>query len=243
MVWRLALRRGRSDFLVNDMKAFLLAAGLGERMRPLTLEKPKPLLEVAGKPLIVWHIDKLRAAGICDLIINSHWLADQMHDFLGDGSRFGVRINWSHEPRLLNTGGGLKAAQASLGNQPFALISGDVWTDCDYRQFFKMPLNEQSAHLLMVRNPDFRPQGDFSLCPDGLLHSKDAQYVSCTYSGIGILSPEWVRSWNHFGEIFPLIDPLRAAVAAGRISATLHSGKWTDVGTPERLQKLRKEVG
>ncbi len=224
------------------MKAFILAAGEGRRLRPHTLQQPKPLIEAGGRSLIHWHIDKLRAAGIIDLVINSHWLAEQLHRELGDGSSLGVCIRWSHEPLLLDTGGGIRAALPLLGDEPFALISGDVWSDIDYLALTGRDLRDADAHLLMVPNPDFHSEGDFVLDDGGRLRPSGEQGMPCTYSGIGLINPDWVARWSQAGPVFPLRQPLQAAVAEGRVLGSLHPGQWTDVGTPERLQGLRTRL-
>lgn len=224
------------------MKAFILAAGLGERLRPLTNTSPKPLIEVGGRPLILWHINKLREAGIADLVINCHWLAEQLTDYLGDGSEFGVSISWSHEPELLNTGGGITAALPKLGDEPFALISADVWSDFDYAWLPKVKLEDDWASLVVVPAPEFAPRGDFVLGADGRLGPRAESGLTTTYAGIGVLSPGWVKTWSNELHSFSWAKPLMQAVESGRISAKFHRGRWTDVGTPERLAQLEREI-
>jgi len=226
------------------MKAFILAAGLGERLSPLTDTKPKPLIEVGGSPLIYWHINKLREAGITDFVINCHWLAEQLIDSLGDGSKFGINIVWSHEPELLNIGGGIAAALPLLGEQPFALVSADIWTDFDYSWLTGVQLADRSASLVVVPAPDFAPQGDFVLGANNHLRLHGSEGPPVTYAGIGVLHPRWVKEWT--GEsgnsAFSWIGPLRQAVEQQRIAAHLFEGRWTDVGTPERLAHLEREL-
>lgn len=224
------------------MKAFILAAGLGKRLRPLTNAQPKPLIEVGGLPLILWHINKLRDAGITDLVINAHWLADQLMSFLGDGEKFGVTIRWSHESVLLDTGGGISAALPLLGDDPFALISADIWSDFDYSYLPRVELGSNLARLIVVPAPDFAPQGDFVLAGNGQLALSDCEGIKATYSGISVLEPAWVKSWNEGLEAFALTEPLMRAVTEGQVKAELHRGRWTDVGTPERLAQLRQEI-
>jgi MurNAc alpha-1-phosphate uridylyltransferase len=226
------------------MKAFILAAGLGERLRPLTDTKPKPLIEVGGSPLILWHIKKLREAGITDLVINCHWLAEQLIDSLGDGSALGINIVWSREPELLNTGGGIAAALPSLGEEPFALVSADIWTDFDYGWLTGVRLVDRPASLVVVPAPDFAPQGDFVLGENSHLRLDGSKGPIVTYAGIGVLHPSWVKEWTDESEsgAFSWTGPLRQAVEQGRIAATLHEGRWTDVGTPERLAQLEQEL-
>lgn len=225
------------------MRAFILAAGLGQRLRPFTEETPKPLLEVGGRPLIAWHIEKLRQAGITDLVINSHWLADKLTNYLGDGSVFGVDINWSHESDLLNIGGGIYTALPILGNQPFALISADIWSDFDYSWLVNAQLEESVARLVMVPSPEFAPEGDFTLDGKGRLALPGNPGARVTYSGIGLVNPAWVAGWSPDARAFPWIGPLREAVQQGSVTAELHEGRWTDVGTAERLDQLRGEIG
>ena len=148
------------------MKAMILAAGLGNRMRPLTLYKPKPLLEVGGKALIVWHIEKLKQIGVTDIVINSAWLADVLIGALGDGSQFGVNIRWTREDEGLETAGGIINALPLLGDEPFILVNGDVWTTMDFASLLKVKLIDDLAHLVFVPNPVQHPQGDFVLSND-----------------------------------------------------------------------------
>lgn len=216
------------------MKAMILAAGLGKRMRPLTDHTPKPLLEVAGKPLIVYHIERLRAAGYHELVINTHYRADQIHDCLGNGTLFGVDIQYSEEqPQLLETGGGILQALPLLGDHPFCVINGDIWTD--------HPLQaptlsaETLAHLVLVKNPEHHPAGDFGL--SGQQITNQAQW---TFSGIGWYRPELFR--HHIPGQFPLAPILRKAADRHQVSGTLFSGTWIDIGTPERLQQVRDSV-
>ncbi len=142
------------------MKAMILAAGLGNRMRPLTLYTPKPLLEVGGKPLIVWHIEKLKKIGVTEIVINSAWLADKLISSLGDGSQFGVDIRWTREEEGLETAGGIINALPLLGTDPFILVNGDVWTTMDFEALRHIKLNDDLAHLVLVDNPKQHPEGD-----------------------------------------------------------------------------------
>ncbi|MGB8696262.1 nucleotidyltransferase family protein, partial [Acinetobacter sp.] len=145
------------------MKAMILAAGQGTRMRPLTLYKPKPLLEVGGKALIVWHIEKLKQMGVTEIVINSAWLADVLIGTLGDGSQFGVKILWTREDQGLETAGGIINALPLLGTEPFILVNGDVWTTFDFAHLLHIPLEQDLAHLVFVTNPVQHPKGDFTL--------------------------------------------------------------------------------
>jgi N-acetyl-alpha-D-muramate 1-phosphate uridylyltransferase len=221
--------------------ALILAAGLGERMRPLTDTTPKPLLEVHGKPLIVHHIEKLAAAGVNDIAINTSHLADQFPDVLGDGSRWGVRLRYSYEgPTPLETGGGMLKALPLLGSEPFIVVSADIWSDIDYAALPWEPRGV--AHLVMVPNPDFHPNGDFSLA-EGQLHDDDAPPGAerLTFGNVGIYRPEIVA-----GEVagkFKLAPMYRRAIAQGRLSGERYDGFWRNVGNPAQLAQLRAEVG
>ena len=225
--------------------ALIFAAGLGERMRPLTDHTPKPLLTVGGKPLIAWHLEKLAAAGVHYVVINTSHLAEQFPDALGDGSRWGVRIRYAYEgPTPLETGGGMLNALPLLGDEPFLAISGDIWCDADLAALPTEPAG--LAHLLMVDNPVHHPEGDFALDAQGILHASGAPKL--TYSGIGVFRRDLLRDWRDVvgdetgAQVAPprfkLVSLLRAAMARGAIHGSHHAGAWTDVGTPERLAQL-----
>lgn len=233
------------------MKAFLLAAGKGKRLLPLTKTTPKPLIPVAGEPLILRHIRCLKQAGIEDFVINTHWLADCLQDFLGNGSEFGVNILWSHEEELLETGGGLQKALPLLGEQPFILVSADIWTDFDYTSLIDRPLSDSEvARLVLVDNPAHNPKGDFALqeseLPDTefpvLSLVEQASSGALTYSGIALIRPQWIASWWFGDTAFPLREPLIEAIAKGRIRGCHYRGSWTDVGNLERLQAIRHQL-
>lgn len=228
------------------MKALIFAAGLGERMRPLTDHTPKPLLAVAGKRLIEWHLQRLAALGVEEVVINTSWLAGQFPQQLGDGSRWGLRLHFIHEgPVPLETGGGMLNALPLLGDAPFIAVNGDIWTDFDFALLPTRP--EGLAHLVLVDNPEHHPHGDFILDGNGLLHDQGTQ-PSLTFSGIGMYAPALLRDWHAvIGEAeddtqrpprFKLAPLLRAAMARGTVSGQHHHGHWTDVGTPQRLQQL-----
>jgi len=225
--------------------ALIFAAGLGERMRPLTEHTPKPLLMAGGKPLIVWHLEKLAAIDVRYVVINTSHLADRFPDALGDGSRWGLRIRYAYEGATpLETGGGMLNALPLLGPEPFIAISGDVWTDADFAGLPAEPAG--LAHLLMVHNPLHHPEGDFALGADGQL--TDAGSPRLTFSGVGIYRPELLTGWPEaVGETaestmkpprFKLRPVLSAAMTGQAVSGSLHRGAWTDVGTPERLAAL-----
>jgi len=214
------------------MKAMLLAAGRGERMRPLTDARPKPLLEVAGRPLIEWHLERLAAAGFSEVVINLSWLGEQIPAALGQGERWGLSIAYSREPwPALETGGGIFQALPLLGPEPFLLVNGDVYTDVDFRSLSLQP--GDLAQLLLVPNPAHHAKGDF--CLDGG-RITDNGSSTLTYSGISVLSPGLFAGCTS-GK-FPLAPLLFAARNAGRLGGQRHDGYWVDVGTVERLAEL-----
>jgi MurNAc alpha-1-phosphate uridylyltransferase len=230
------------------MKALIFAAGLGERMRPLTNHTPKPLLVAGGKSLIAWHLEKLAAIGVRDVVINTSWLAEQFPATLGDGERWGLRLHYSYEgPTPLETGGGMLHALPLLGEQPFLLVNGDVWTDYDFGQLPREPAG--LAHLVMVDRPPQAAHGDFALDPDGLVRSDGEQRL--TYAGLGIYRPQLLDHWRELSSDagvdetpprFRLAPILRAHMGEGRIHGEHHRGRWTDVGTPQRLAQLDAEL-
>jgi len=224
------------------MKALIFAAGFGERMRPLTERTPKPLLEAGGKPLIVWHLEKLAALGVRDVVINTSWLADQFPQALGDGARWGLRLHYSYEgPTPLETGGGMLRALPLLGDAPFLLVNGDVWTDYDFARLPTEP--EGLAHLVLVDSPAHATHGDFALDASGEVRSEGAQRL--TYAGLGVYRPALLHDWHAIvGDTatspprFTLAPILRAHMAQGAITGEHWRGRWTDVGTPQRLEQL-----
>lgn len=231
------------------MKALIFAAGLGERMRPLTEHTPKPLLQAGGKPLIVWHLEKLAALGVGEVVINTSWLAEQFPQVLGDGSRWGLRLHYSYEgPVPLETGGGMLHALPLLGDAPFLLVNGDIWTDYDFGRLPREPMGD--AHLVLVANPPQHPNGDFALGADGILQP-DGE-TKLTFTGIGVYRPALLRDWrNVIGDTpdsgqtppsFKLAPLLRHGMSRQRITGEFHPGRWTDVGTPERLAQLNTEL-
>ena len=214
------------------MKAMILAAGLGTRMRPLTDHTPKPLLQAGGKPLIDWHIDALREAGFATLVINTAWLGEQIESALGDGGGRGVEIVYSREGTPLETAGGIRRALALLGEAPFAVVNGDIWTDFDYCQLRIEP--HELAHLVLVDNPPHHPDGDFVLADDGKV--TDNGGTKLTFAGIGVYRPELFAALpDGEARLAPL---LRAAMAEGRVSGEHYRGRWFDIGTPQRLDEL-----
>lgn len=226
------------------MKALIFAAGLGERMRPLTNHTPKPLLVAGGKPLIVWHLEKLAAIGVRDVIVNTSWLADAFPAQLGNGDRWGLRLHFLYEgPVPLETGGGMLNALPLLGDAPFLLVNGDIWTDHDFARLPRDPAG--LAHLVMVDRPPQAAQGDFALDSDGTVHADGEDRL--TYAGLGIFRPQLLDGWRaHSRDAgadespprFRLAPILRAHMPNGLIRGEHHRGRWTDVGTPERLRVL-----
>lgn len=220
------------------MKAMILAAGRGERMRPLSDAKPKPLLEAGGKPLIVWTLERLRDGGILEVVINHAHLGAQIEEALGDGSRYGVRILYSRESEALETAGGIINALELLGDAPFIAAAGDIYCDADYSSLCSRNLGDKLAHLLLVPNPPHHPEGDFSLEGTGL---KNTGYPRHTFSGIGLYQPR-LFAGIATGTRHKLAPLLRDAANAGRASGELHRGDWFDIGTPERLVELHRRI-
>lgn len=213
-------------------RALILAAGRGERMRPLTEHTPKPLLKVGGQCLIEYHIQHLVAAGINHIVINLAYLGEMIAETLGDGSRYGARLHYSREyDRKLETGGGILNALPLLGNAPFLVVNGDVW--CDY-PFSTLPEKLQGlAHLVLVDNPEQHPRGDFHLADSQVLATGEPKL---TFSGIGIYHPDLFNTCTQ--ESFPLAPLLMAAMPAGQVSGEHYRGEWQDIGTVARLQAL-----
>ncbi len=214
------------------MRALIFAAGKGERMRPLTDTRPKALLEVAGVPLIGWHLRALARAGVVDVVVNTGWLGEQLPATLGDGEDYGVRIRWSHEPpEPYETGGGMRRALPLLGEAPFIAVNADIHTDFDYASLPVAPVG--LAHLVLVDNPPQHPRGDFVL-REGRVHLCGAPRL--TFAGIGVYRPELVAHYpqGRYG----LAPILREAIDFGMVSGEHHRGRWSDVGTPERLAVL-----
>jgi len=215
------------------MRALIFAAGKGERMRPLTVHTPKPLLEVGGKPLIVWHIEKLAAIGVRDIVVNTSWLAGRFPEVLGDGARWGVRLHYSFEgSEPLETGGGMRLALPLLGDAPFIAINGDIWTDFD---FSRLPLQPSGlAHAVLVPMPAFRKAGEFERLASALLPDHDGSLH--TFSGIAVYRPAFIAHREH--GTYSLTPELIACARDGRLSVDALRGHWQDVGTPERLGEL-----
>ena len=253
------------------MKALILAAGLGERMRPLTDTTPKPLLRAGGKRLVEWHLDKLAAIGVREVVLNTSWLADQFPQALGDGSRWGLRLHYAYEGATpLETGGGMWNALSRLADAPnaaFIAVNGDVWTDYDFDRLPGDPSGD--AHLVLVDNPPQHADGDFAFAQepgrsaagsasDEVEVLADATPLRAdgvpkfTFAGIGVYRPSLFDGWRTvIGNVagadampprFKLAPLLRAAMARGAVTGEHHRGRWTDVGTPQRLQQLDAEL-
>jgi len=224
------------------MKAMILAAGRGERMRPLTDDLPKPLLKVGGKPLIVWHINNLKAAGFHDIVINIAWQGDKIPENLGDGSEFGVKLHYSDEQQLgaLETAGGIVKALPLLCNDspdaPFLVVNGDVWCNFPYSNINPLQ-RDDLAHLVMVNNPNHNPTGDFAL-NDCRLNEEGQNKL--TFSGIGYYHPKLFQTLQQGKQ--PLAPLLREKMREGKVSGEHYLGDWRDIGTPERLLELNQEL-
>lgn len=223
------------------MKAMILAAGRGQRMRPLTDARPKPLLEAGGKPLIQHHIERLAAAGVRDLVINLAWKGAMIPEALGDGSRFGVKIAYSDEGEAaLETGGGIFKALPLLGGAPFLIVNGDVWTDYPFEPLLNRfgggdlgQAGSDLAHLVLVANPSQHPQGDFGLSAGRVTEGQEGRG---TYSGIAVYAPQFFAGCQPGA--FKLLPLLQAAIRDNRVSGERYAGEWFDIGTPQRLAEL-----
>jgi MurNAc alpha-1-phosphate uridylyltransferase len=221
------------------MRAMILAAGRGERMRPLTDSLPKPLLEAGGKPLIVWHIENLARAGIRDIVVNHAWLGELIEKRLGDGSRWGVNLRYSPEKVALETAGGIAQALPWLGDAPFLVVNGDVWCDWDAGQAQGLAdgLAYDDAWLLLVDNPAHHPEGDFQLAAHGRVRNDMVNANRLTFAGIGIYQPRLFAGVPP-GTAARLAPLLIDAMARGAVAGNRHTGLWVDVGTPARLAEL-----
>lgn len=244
----------RNTRQVQIMRAMILAAGRGERMRPLTDVTPKPLLPVGGKALIDWHLDNLARAGVREVVINHAWLGAQIAAHVGDGARYGLRVAYSPEGEALETLGGIVKALPLLGAAPFLVVNADIWTDCEFAPLVQQGLRaDRAAHLVLVDNPPQHPRGDFAIV-DGDLDNgarsgegcePGAAVVRLTFSGIALYRPEFFAGClpgNAAPAKAPLAPLLRAAADARRISASHYRGRWFDIGTPERLAQLDTQL-
>ena len=219
------------------MKAMILAAGKGERMRPLTLHTPKPLLPVAGVPLIEYHLRALVAAGFKEVVINHAWLGAQIEAHLGNGAGWGLSISYSAEGEPLETGGGIFKALPLLGNDPFVLVNGDVWTDYDFTRLPQQPAG--LAHLVLVDNPGHHGKGDFCL-HQGLVSDAQDGAATLTYSGIAVIDPKLFDGCT--AGAFRLAPLLRDAMSVGQVTGEHFTGHWVDVGTQERLAEVEQLI-
>ncbi|KJZ48922.1 N-acetylmuramate alpha-1-phosphate uridylyltransferase MurU [Pseudomonas fluorescens] len=215
------------------MKAMILAAGKGERMRPLTLTTPKPLVRAGGIPLIEYHLKALAVAGFTEVVINHAWLGQLIENYLGDGSQYGVRIQYSPEGEPLETGGGIFRALPLLGDEAFMVVNGDIWTDYDF-SVLHQPITGL-AHLVLADNPAHHPTGDFSLI-DGQVRDGQPDTATLTYSGIAVLHPQLFDGCS--AGAFKLAPLLRKAMADGHVTGEHLNGHWVDVGTHERLAEV-----
>jgi len=219
------------------VKAMILAAGVGERMLPLTQSTPKPLLRVAGKPLIEYHVERLRDAGFSELVVNVSHHKEQIIEFLGDGSAWGITVDYSIEDVPLETAGGIVQALPLLGASPFLIVNGDIWADVPFAPLRRLALApNDSAHLVFVSNPSQHPSGDFKLNAEGRVSALSDGETGVTYAGVGLYSPAM------FEQLAPGKLPLRPlldkAIENGTLSGHWFDGEWEDVGTPQRLEAL-----
>jgi MurNAc alpha-1-phosphate uridylyltransferase len=222
------------------MKVMILAAGKGTRMLPLTEHLPKPLLRAGERSLIEHQILKLKAQGFSEFVINHAWLGEQIEQALGDGGQLGVRISWSPEGEPLETAGGIHHALHLLGEEPFLLVNGDVWTDYPFARLESAWRGDDLVHLVLVQNPAQHPQGDFSLDAASRLIEKTPGQPSFTYSGIGVFDPRLFRSLQPGKH--PLLPLLLQAIRSGQAGGEIYGGTWMDIGTPERLQLLNASL-
>jgi len=220
------------------MKAMLLAAGRGERLRPLTDRIPKPLVPVAGKPLIAWHLERLAASGCREVVSNVSHLGQQIVDFVGDGAAFGLKVHFSREAEPLETAGGIAQALPLLGREPFLLVNGDIYCEMDFRPLLSHGLDGKLAHLVLVPNPPQHPKGDFSIDAGVIGNDGTPRY---TYSGVAVMTPRLVESVKR-GAKAPLAPLLRAAAGQRLITGERFGGLWQDVGTAERLAELEAHL-
>jgi MurNAc alpha-1-phosphate uridylyltransferase len=221
------------------MKAMVLAAGFGNRLRPLTDHTPKPLLPIGGKPMIVHHLEKLAAAGFKEVVINLGHLGHKIPEALGDGSSWGLSIAYSDEgPDPLETGGGLAKALPLLGDEPFLLVNGDVWSDLDFSTIPTSLAENDLATLYLVQKPGWREKGDFSLSKSRVVESEIPEYL---YAGIALYHPKILDGAKV--EKFSIVPRLKSAISKNLVGGILFSGEWDDVGTPDRLSSLQSKYG
>ena len=222
------------------MKAMILAAGLGKRLRPLTDTIPKPMLPVSGKPILQRHIEKLVEIGIKDLVINTHWLGNNIENYFGSGHQFGAEIQWSREDTLLGTGGGIANALPLLGEGSFLLINSDIWIDHPMNSLIDGGIDERGdAHLVLVENPEHNQKGDFTFDRGKVILRRDpGSFAHVTYSGLSMLRPEIFKTDCLGHKVFPLRDVLLPLIQQRRVTGELYKGYWCDIGTQERYFEL-----
>ena len=215
----------------------ILAAGRGTRLGAQSRTVPKVMQTIAGKPLVGYHLGWLKSAGVTDVVINLHHLGDQISDYVGDGGRFGVAVRYSPEETLLDTGGGIVAALPILGNEPFLILLGDIFTDFQFAHFPTSLPENSSMHMLLTPTPGFRAWGDFDWA-DGRVTGRGEGYVYC---GLALFDPALLAGRR--AEPFSLREPMFDAVARGRVTGQVWDGYWTDIGTPEQLGEVRERLG
>jgi MurNAc alpha-1-phosphate uridylyltransferase len=220
------------------MKAMILAAGRGERLRPLTDALPKALVEAGGKPLIAWHLERLARAGCAHAVVNVSHLGERIVERIGDGASFGLRVSYSREQQPLETAGGIALALPQLGADPFLVVNADVYCECDFGRLLRLELGERRAHLVLIPNPPHHPKGDFTLEAGRIGNAAAPRY---TYAGISVLSPALVAETRP-GEKAQLAPLLRAAAERGLVSGERYDGAWHDVGTAQRLAELKARL-
>ena len=221
------------------MKAMILAAGYGKRLRPLTDHTPKPLVSIGGKPLIVHHLEKIAQTGIKEVVINLGHLGSKIPEALGDGDTWGLSIQYSEEgPDPLETGGGMAKALPLLGSETFLLVNGDVWCDLDFSSIPRSLESNDQSILYLVQQPEWRERGDFSLVNGRVVESESPQYL---YAGIALYHPSILEGAKV--EKFSIVPRLKQAIASDRVAGILHLGEWDDVGTPERLYAIQANHG
>ncbi|WP_027708373.1 N-acetylmuramate alpha-1-phosphate uridylyltransferase MurU [Zooshikella ganghwensis] len=222
------------------MKVMLLAAGEGQRMRPLTLTTPKPMLPVNEQPLVVYSLQRLAQSGLTQVVMNTAYLAEKIEQALGNGQQFGVQIQYSRELQKLETGGGIFNALPLLGNEPFLVVNSDIW--CDYpfavleKQQQRLQDDGKLAHLVLVPNSPHHPDGDFYLPGGRAITLSGCDEHRFTYSGISVLHPDLFEDCKP--GVFSLAPLLRRAILQGKVTGELYHGEWMDIGTPDRLQQL-----
>jgi MurNAc alpha-1-phosphate uridylyltransferase len=223
------------------MKAMIFAAGKGERMLPLTRDLPKPLLTINNKMLIEYHLEKLAATGISEVIINVAWMGDKIVQALGQGERYGLNILYSVEPEPLETAGAIKYAQALVGDEHLLVVNADVFTSFDFSTLLNLSFNEEElGTLVLVNNPQHNPGGDFKLDDEGYVQTKAELGKNLTFAGVSVLNPRWVYGFSSAHKKLPLREVFASAISQKKLRGMHYQGQWSDVGTPERLAELRE---